>query len=154
MKLSRGCNFKDMPSAHTTLPQLFSELAEGQRALSEALEISEYQLLPTETLVMALLETYPSRTPTDLARPTGLSRGRITHIIDALSARGFITKRQDHADKRRSIISLTADGKAAGVASLARVRHLEAQLQSRLGAAGVDMLAQQLLDVRSMLSSE
>jgi DNA-binding MarR family transcriptional regulator len=143
-----------MPLAHTTLPQLFSELAEGQRALAEALEIAEHQLLPTETLIMALLESYPSRTPTDLARPTGLSRGRITHIIDALSERGFIAKHPDHTDKRRTIISLTADGKAAGVASLARVKQIEAALANRLGAAGVDMLAQQLTVVRSMLSSE
>lgn len=145
-----------MALARTHLSQLFGELAEGQRVLAEALELPEYGLLATETLVMALLESFPTRTPTDLARLTGLSRGRITHLINALSTseREFVSKRQDHADRRRTIVSLTADGKAAAVAARARVERLENQMVNDLGAAGVDMLAQQLSTLRAISIAE
>ena len=143
-----------MERTRTSLPQLFSELAEGQRVLAEALEIPEHQLLSTETLVMALLESRGTRTPTDLAGLTGLSRGRITHLVTALIKRGYVTKQPDHVDRRRFKVSLTADGKAAGAAAAVRVNQLESSLIQKLGAAGVDMLAQQLSVLRVLQSRE
>jgi len=139
-----------MAQTRTSLPQLFGELAEAQRVLGEALELGEHRLLATETLVMALLESFSTRTPTDLSRLTGLSRGRITHLINGLSGRGLVVKRPDHADRRRTIITVTADGRAASKAALERVQQLQARLVDDLGAAGVDMLAQQLTILRAV----
>ena len=75
-------------------------------------------------------------------------------MITALIERDFVTKRADHSDRRRSILSVTADGKPAAVAALERVQSLETKLVYELGAAGVDMLAQQLSTLRRLQEVE
>lgn len=128
----------------TPLAKIFNDLVEGQRALQLALQVPEHELPATESLVLALLEAGPTHTPSDLAHLTGLSRGRITHLTDSLKERGYITKSPDVIDRRRMILSITADGKEAAGAALHLVEGLEKELCTVLGPAGVDMLAQQL----------
>ena len=141
-----------MAHARTSLPRLFSELAESQHALADALALPDHELLATETLVLALLEIGPSHTPSEVARLTGLSRGRITHLTDALLGRGFISKDPDHIDGRRTILSITADGRTAAIEARTLVEKLERKLAGELGPAGVDMLAQQLSSIRHLRS--
>lgn len=135
-----------MPARHaqTPLPALIAELSECQRALTEYLDDRENNLSAAETLLLAALERFDGRTPSELAGMLGLSRGRITHLSDRLSEHGFIERRPDRDDRRRVLIWLTAAGRPLGARCARRVGALEASLAGTLGPAGVDMLAQQL----------
>jgi DNA-binding MarR family transcriptional regulator len=139
-----------MTAPRTHLARLHGDLQEAQAALTGALQLPDHDIAATEALALALLESGPARTPGDLARLTGLSRGRITHLTDALAARGVISKDQDHVDRRRIILSVTADGHQAAIEARACVERVESVLSETLGIAGVDMLAQLLAGLKRL----
>lgn len=61
---------------------------------------------PTRLAVLAAVHEHDGEaTPTTLSMATGLSSAGLTHVLDALAARGLITKRS-HATDRRSWIAV------------------------------------------------
>lgn len=130
--------------AQTSLEELLAILLGAERALTDALTNQAENLLATETLVLAALDGRAGRTPTDLAALTGLSRGRMTHIADRLIERGYAERSVDPDDRRRVLLTLTAEGRPLAARAAQRVRTLQAGAIERLGAAGLDMLSEQL----------
>lgn len=50
--------------------------------------------------------------PSELAKRLKFSRARMSHILDALETKGYITRTQDERDRRRVIVSITEEGRA------------------------------------------
>jgi len=89
-------------------------------------------------------------TMSELARIAGLSRSRLSHAIDALAERGWVTRAVCASDRRSLRVSLTDAGRnvlrAAAPAHVAQIREL---VLGRLDAGERDALAriaQKLVD--------
>jgi DNA-binding MarR family transcriptional regulator len=118
--------------------------ASAQRLLGESIGGGTDGASAIESFILAELEDRPRRTPSQLARLTGLSRGRITHLVDRLESAGLLRRQPDNDDQRRVRLVLTAKGRQRARQAQGEIRSLEVALHRRLGAAGIDMLAQQL----------
>ncbi|AEB06183.1 transcriptional regulator, MarR family [Coriobacterium glomerans PW2] len=49
--------------------------------------------------------------PSELAGRLGYTRGRMSHILDALESKGYIRRVQDERDRRRVIVSISDEGR-------------------------------------------
>lgn len=49
--------------------------------------------------------------PSKIAKKLGLSRARMSHILDALETKGYLMRRTDPSDRRRVLVSITESGR-------------------------------------------
>ena len=63
----------------------------------------------SDSQFMTLLQTYGPLTPRQLAEHTGLTSGTITGVIDRLEAHGFVTRRPDPGDRRKVVVTPSAE---------------------------------------------
>ncbi len=49
--------------------------------------------------------------PSEIAKKLGLSRARMSHILDALETKGYVTRRTDPSDRRRVLVNITESGR-------------------------------------------
>jgi DNA-binding MarR family transcriptional regulator len=138
----------------TSLAELAAHISEANTLLERALADPNNGLLAPETLILAALIDWPTRTPSDLAQLSGLTRGRITHLTDRLARRDLILRQRDDEDRRQTRISLTAAGRELAQQAVERVSRANRLLITTLGIAGVDMLAEQLHNLRIGLELE
>ena len=89
---------------------------------------------------------------TDLAAATALSVSRISRVVNAMQARGWVEKRRDVHDARGSMASLTAEGwrrlSAAYPTNLASARK---RVVDHLDKNSMAALAEQLETVAARL---
>jgi len=82
------------------------------RQATRALEGLGLELFEYDVLSALRRQGKPFALPaTRLARATGLSSGAMTNRVDILEGRGLVRRRQDKADRRGVVVSLTARGK-------------------------------------------
>ncbi|HWD79605.1 MAG TPA: MarR family transcriptional regulator [Kribbella sp.] len=63
----------------------------------------------SDSQFMTLLQTYGPLTPRQLAEYTGLTSGTITGVIDRLEAHGFVTREPDPRDRRKVLVTPSAE---------------------------------------------
>lgn len=129
---------------------LLDGLASARTTLERALADPDGKLLATETLLLTALDGGRELSPTRLAALVGVSRGRLSHIIDHLADLDLVVRRPDPVDHRAIRVGLTADGRLAAAQAARRLREAETRLEQLLGSAGVAMLHQQLESLRSL----
>ncbi len=82
--------------------------------------------------VLAVLVLDGPRTPTQLARDTGLSSGGLTPVLDGLAADGYLERRAHPSYRRSSVIEVSDTGReavrAASAGLDARVQRATSQL--------------------------
>lgn len=89
------------------------------RRISRAIELHSKQLKATHRLTapqlicLRELREVGHTTPSELARAVSLSQATITGILDRLEARGMVQRARNPRDKRRVIVELTEEGRAA-----------------------------------------
>jgi DNA-binding MarR family transcriptional regulator len=69
-------------------------------------------LSPTLTAGLATIDRHGPLTPSDLADREGIRRPTATRIVASLEASELVTRTADPADRRASLISATAEGRA------------------------------------------
>ena len=121
--------------ASTDLTALFSELVrlevelwaavEGQVRAEHGMALGSYE-------VMAVVARQPGCRVHDIATALSITVGGVSKIVDRLEAAGYCARRANPADRRSSIIELTAPGERLLVQLSQTV---EDELERRLGPA-------------------
>jgi DNA-binding MarR family transcriptional regulator len=93
---------------------------------------TEFDLPLTHFEPMAVMDRLPSCRVYDIATELGITTGGTSKLVDRIEANGYCRRLPNPADRRSSLLELTAEGKrlfaAAGVA-------FDDELERRLGAA-------------------
>lgn len=107
--------------------------AEARRNRPAGLTLSEFRAL-------AYLEAYSGATLTELAEYVGLQLPTASKLVEALRKGGNLTRREDPADRRRTLLALTPKGKSRVDEAMRVVRaHLRDRL-SGLSAEDQDLV--------------
>jgi MarR family transcriptional regulator, lower aerobic nicotinate degradation pathway regulator len=118
------------PERLRALPSRLLNLAAGyaQRQVSDRLATLDARKWHYATL--AALEEFGPDSQSGLSDRTGIYRSDLVATINELTARGFVVRAPDPADRRRNAITLTDEGR----------RHLE-QLDALIADAEAEFLA-------------
>jgi DNA-binding MarR family transcriptional regulator len=73
----------------------------------------ESGLTGPQLLIIKLIGTYDEVTSGVIAREASLSQATVTSILDRLERKGLLVRERSTHDKRKVMVSLTAEGKAA-----------------------------------------
>ncbi|HBT47417.1 MAG TPA: MarR family transcriptional regulator [Peptococcaceae bacterium] len=79
-------------------------------------------------------------TPSELSRKVGLEKGSLTTLLDSLEKIGFIARKGDPRDRRKTLVSLTPRGRAHMEEVTARQRDIILELLKKLGRPEADEL--------------
>ena len=90
----------------------FAIVRMARRLRQEALGAEAAQLSPTLTAALSTVHHYGPLTPSELAERERIKRPTATRTIASLEAAGLIERTTDPADRRVSLVSATADGRA------------------------------------------
>ncbi|NKF21095.1 MarR family winged helix-turn-helix transcriptional regulator [Solimonas marina] len=96
----------------TVLPLLSAlrRISQSLDSYSKLIEARAGMSLPQRLLLEALLQSATPVSAGDLARKLSLTQGTVTIILDRLVTRGLVERRRAADDRRRVLVSLTAEG--------------------------------------------
>lgn len=75
--------------------------------------LERHQLEMWDYVVLAALDRGPASTQSDLSAATGRDKTRLIGNLDRLEKSGLVVRKQDPADRRNRIVSLTSKGRRA-----------------------------------------
>jgi MarR family transcriptional regulator for hemolysin len=108
------------------------------RAFEDALEEAG-GTLPT-WLIMLNLKIRKPANQRELAEAIGIREATLTHHLNALDARGLVTRTRDAANRRIQVVALTEAGEAAFVRLAQAAAAFDARLRAGLDDADLDRL--------------
>jgi len=77
----------------------------------------------------------------ELGREVGLTSGAVTAVIDRLEERGYARRAADPGDRRRVLVEVTAEGRAAAQVHYAPMVEGSAEILAGLGPAELELIA-------------
>jgi DNA-binding MarR family transcriptional regulator len=117
------------------LRQLFNDIIRFEIELWNAADVrlrNEFQLPLSQFEPMSVIDRRPGCRVYDIAAELGVTTGGTSKLVDRIEARGYCRRLPNPADRRSSLLELTAEGKRvlteAGVA-------FDEELQRMLGSA-------------------
>lgn len=117
------------------LRQLFNDIIRFEIELWNAADVrlrNEFQLPLSQFEPMSVIDRLPGCRVYDIATELGITTGGVSKLVDRIEAHGYCRRLPNPADRRSSLLELTAEGKRvlteAGVA-------FDEELQRMLGSA-------------------
>lgn len=106
------------------------------RAFDDALEEAGGSL--PVWLILLNLKIRRPETQRELAEAVGVREATLTHHLNAMDARGLVTRRRDTGNRRIHVVELTDDGEAAFVRLQKAAIAFDARLRNGLADADLD----------------
>src|SRR6185437_11706862 len=103
---------------------------------------------------LTVLERHPDLTSAQLARNSFVTSQSMADMVTALETQGLIKRKRDANDRRRLVLSLTADGRRVLRRFRPKVAALETQMVAELGVRRTAELRRSLLACRAALADE
>ena len=140
------------PPAHDLVPHDYEILAEFRYLLMRFAAFSEQAahaagLAPRQHQALLAIKGFPGggeATIGELAERLGIRHHSTVGLVDRLVSRGYLVRRADRRDRRRTFLSLTASGEQAlaGLSAAHRreLRRVAPLLKSLLGRLGPEEL--------------
>lgn len=91
-------------------------------------------------LILLNLKVRKPANQRELAAAVGVREATLTHHLNAMDARGLITRTRDAANRRVQVVGLTDDGEAAFLRLREAAMAFDARLRSGLADADLDQL--------------
>jgi DNA-binding MarR family transcriptional regulator len=101
---------------------------------------------------LTVLERHPDLTSAQLARNSFVTAQAMADMVVALRERDLVQRRRDPADRRRLVLSLTADGRRLLTRYRGKVEALETEMLDALSDRQTAQLRRNLLRCRAALS--
>ncbi len=117
-----------------------------QRALPKGLQVSHFAVLNHFSHLGG------EKSPAQLAKVFQVTKGAMTNTIARLEALGCVQIRDDDADKRRKLVSLTPKGMRVREEAIADVMPVFAEVTQRFGRERLREILPTLRDLRIFLS--
>lgn len=118
------------------------QLGQAARVVSRAFDDALEQAggsLPV-WLILLNLKIHRPATQRDLAEKVGVKEATLTHHLNAMDARGLITRQRDAANRRVQVVKLTAKGEAVFVRLRQAAMNFDARLRQGLSDGDLDQL--------------
>lgn len=135
------------------------EFLEGVWRLNHALEQTSLRMESTlgitaqQRLIIRCVGKYPGMTSGQLATLLHLDPGTISTSLGRLERKGLLQRRQDHRDKRRVTLGLTATGRALDKPMPGTIEHAVERLLASANSEET-AVARRMLDRLAELLSE
>ncbi|MGW8194443.1 MAG: MarR family winged helix-turn-helix transcriptional regulator [Desulforhopalus sp.] len=97
--------------------QRSNELLIALRKITQAIDLHSKHLLKTagvtspQLIILQVLSAHESLSISELSKRVSLTQGTVTAIVLRLAKRSLVTKRRSGVDKRRTLVSVTREGK-------------------------------------------
>lgn len=114
------------------LPYRLSVLANTVSLRVAAAYEERFGLTIPEWRVMAMLAQYPDISAVDVAERTAMDKVAVSRAVQALLAKGHVKRAIDAEDRRRSMLALSASGRAVYKRVVPLARTFEQQLLDEL----------------------
>jgi DNA-binding MarR family transcriptional regulator len=136
--------------ATPTLLYLMKQVELAVRARLDEL-VRPAGLTALQYTALTVLEQHPDLTSAHLARNSFVTAQSMADMVTTLRARGLIDRHQDPSDRRRLVLSLTADGKGLLDRYRQAVADLEAEMLRDLSTDEAHALRAAMLSCREAL---
>lgn len=93
-----------------------------------AAKLAKTGLNQNQHAILCCLDEFGAAFQKDIAFRLGIDSGDIVALIDGLQAKGLVTRERDERDRRRQILTITAEGSRA----LGEVEELYSQAESEV----------------------
>ncbi len=129
----------------TFLPYRLSVLANRvSHALAEVYE-ARFGITPSEWRLIAILARFGPMSANGVCDRSAMDKVQVSRAVARAGAAGLVDRRIDHEDRRRSVLSLTGQGRAVHDRIVPLAREVEARLLDGLDA-GERALLSALID--------
>lgn len=129
----------------TFLPYRLSVLANRvSRALAEVYE-ARFGITPSEWRLIAILARFGPMSANGVCDRSAMDKVQVSRAVARAGAAGLVARRIDHEDRRRSVLSLTGQGRTVHDRIVPLAREVEARLLDGLDA-GERALLSALID--------
>ena len=105
-------------------------------------------------LILLNLKIHKPANQQELAKAVGVREATLTHHLNAMDARGLITRTRDAANRRFQVVTLTGAGEAAFLRLRTAAMAFNARLSAGLTGADLDTLAALLSQLAANVGAE
>jgi len=143
-----------MNAQDTKLFSLIVKTAERLRLEADHTLLESAGITAAQGAVMAVIQTRPSATQSDIAQALDLSEPAVTQMIGRLLREGLINRERDKDDRRRWRLSLTQSGEEKAEQAHQAFAPINDLLDRALGEDGVAAFSAQLISIRAALKQD
>jgi len=105
-------------------------------------------------LILLNLKIHKPANQQELAKAVGVREATLTHHLNAMDARGLVTRTRDPANRRFQVVTMTEAGEAAFLRLRSAAMAFNARLSTGLTGADLDTLAALLSQLAANVGAE